>query len=78
MSFRIRGRLLSAVYVEGIFDHRQLVQVESRDISAAKREEDFVLKGRPYTCACMNGFMVSVDNHNYCVVESDASSCKTS
>uniref|UniRef100_A0A915A9Z2 EGF-like domain-containing protein n=1 Tax=Parascaris univalens TaxID=6257 RepID=A0A915A9Z2_PARUN len=40
----------------------------------AKREEDFVLKGRPYTCACMNGFMVSVDNHNYCVLESDASS----
>ncbi|VDM24827.1 unnamed protein product [Toxocara canis] len=40
----------------------------------AKREEDFVLRGRPYTCACMNGFVVSVDNHNYCVIETEASS----
>lgn len=33
------------------------------------RDEQFVLRGRPYTCACSNGFLVSVDNHNYCIVE---------
>ncbi|VDK30644.1 unnamed protein product, partial [Anisakis simplex] len=34
------------------------------------KEEELVLKGRPYTCACMNGFIA--DDNNYCVTASDA------
>lgn len=33
--------------------------------------EEFRLKGRPYTCACENGFIVNTKDHNYCVVEGE-------
>ncbi|KAK6105057.1 Low-density lipoprotein receptor domain class A family protein [Brugia pahangi] len=36
------------------------------------RDAHFLLKGRPYTCACMNGFIVSLENENYCILESAA------
>ncbi|VDM94868.1 unnamed protein product [Thelazia callipaeda] len=36
------------------------------------KDSRFSMKGRPYTCACMNGFLVNLHNENYCVLETDA------
>lgn len=42
------------------------------NFSAVNKDAHFYLKGRPYTCACMNGFIVNLENENYCVSDSAA------
>lgn len=59
-----------------IFLSLSSVQIVCKVLSAASRDTGFLLKGRPYTCACMNGFVLSVENANYCVLESSISEGK--